>query len=677
MRPRRTSPGPAEVGRRVWFRGVRQVLVCLALGVTAAACGGLAPTTPADSGPTPTQAPVAGETRVQTPTSPAPTTVVVTPTTAVPVATTIPTVMPQPALTRVATRAPSPTMEPSPSPVATPTVAPPPATPSPAPTGPTASYSDPQLGVSFSYPEEWAIDVSNPTLVRLRPPTPSGTVAVGVQSNLTGPTSLDSQRNQLLRSLASSTLNVIRVTPKDDVPHDIIEAQWTADGSRRKAVFVVAVRGARVHSLGVIGREDFYEENRADIEAMIASFRTISTAEPAAIDIETGVDAVLDDIGARAGALRVLPYPSGFTRALQPREEFEASDEVAGLTPEDPSVLKDLCLILDLCVETDDLSQTILDLTSGGVLGYYKPEDDSLTLVTGAQGPDPLTWLTYAHEYTHALQDRAFDLSALEPLAVSFESSKGIAALVEGDAKLVENLFYETLPLEQQAMVQGALDRAIEEFADSIHGAPRIITETFGWEHVAGAQFAFRLYLSGGFAAIDDAFARPPTSTEQVLHPEKYLAGEVPVPVDVPPVARALGTGWTEQDSGVLGELRTKVYLDTFLRAELAAGAAAGWGGDRYTLLKNGGGELVLAVRFLWDTPADAREFFLAYQDAAVIKGKGQWDVYEQTENLVIWSGEGTAVYLSMAGEETVLVIGPDPDVVIAAGLATSASSGE
>ena len=529
--------------------------------------------------------------------------------------------------------------------------------------------------MSFSYPEEWDLDASNPTLVRLRPPVPSGTVAVGVQSNLTGPTSLDTQRNQLLRSLAGATLNVIRITPEDDVPLDIIEAQWIADGIPRKAVFVVAVRGARVHSIGVIGLEDFYEEHRADFEAMIASFRTVSTTESVAIDIEADLGAVLDDIGARAGALRGLPDPSGFTRSIQSREEFEASNEVVGLTPEDPSVLKDLCLILDLCDETHDLAQTILDLTSGGVLGYYKPKDDSLTLVTDSEGADPLAWLTYAHEYTHALQDVEFDLSALERMAISFESSKGIAALVEGDAKLVENLFYETLPLEQQAMVQDALDRAIEEFADSVQGAPRIITEIFGWEHVAGAQLVFRLYLSGGFGAIDRAFASPPRSTEQVLHPEKYLASEEPVAVDRPPVGEALGAGWIERDSGVLGELRTKVYLDTFLGSDAAARATAGWGGDRYVLLKNGDGGLLIAVRFLWDTPTDAQEFFSAYQDFAAIKGQGQWQVYEQTDDLVVWSGDGTGVYLSLAGDETVLVIGPGPDLAIAAGLATSESA--
>ena len=558
---------------------------------------------------------------------------------------------------------------PDPTPDPTPTPSP---TPEP-PTKPTTTYSHRQLGISFSYPAEWSIDDSNPTLVRLRPLAPEGTIAVGVQSNLTGPTSLDSQRDQLLRSLAGATLNVYRVTHEDDVPHDVIEAQWTAGDSHRKAAFVVAVRGARVHSIGAIGLADVYDEHQADFMRMIESFRTAAALEPASIDGTGDLDQILDDIGGRASGIRGIQPPEGFGRSLQSRDEFKASSELVDGTPQDLALLKDLCLVLDLCDETHDLEQTIKDLTGLGVLGYYRPEDKSVTLVTDEDGVDPLAWLTYAHEYTHALQDRRFDLSSLEPVDSSFEASKGLAALVEGDAKLVENLFYETLPKEQQIMVEEALDRAIEEFAGSAVGAPRIITETFGWEHVAGAQLVFRLYLSGDFEVVNQSFENPPRSTEQVLHPEKYLTGEPPLNVDLPDLAPVLGTGWIERDTGVLGELRTKVYLDTFLSTDQSEEAAAGWGGDRYALFKDGEDRLLMVVRILWDRPLDADQFSVAYQGLAAVKGQGEWQASQPEEGAILWVGDGTSVHLSQVGSETLLVIGPDQEPVSAVAEAVSA----
>ena len=103
----------------------------------------------------------------------------------------------------------------------------------------------------------------------------------------------------------------------------------------------------------------------------------------------------------------------------------------------------------------------------------------------------------------------------------TFDATKAVAALREGDANLTEYLFYETLPFDRQTLLASALEKVIEEFSASPEAAraPRIITETFGWEHSVGPGFVFRLYLEGGFGAIDEAYRDPPRSTEHILHP--------------------------------------------------------------------------------------------------------------------------------------------------------------
>ena len=315
------------------------------------------------------------------------------------------------------------------------------------------------------------------------------------------------------------------------------------------------------------------------------------------------------------------------------------------------------------------LLEVLLDLQRQGVLGYFKHEDNSLTVVTEQEEAEPLTWLTYAHEYAHALQHGRFGDSIREAEEDTLDASNALSALVEGDANLTAYLFYESLPIEQQTLLAETLERQSLEFSSSpeVVGAPRIISETFGWEHSIGPGFVFRLYLDGGFEAINRAFEDPPRSTEQVLHPEKYLEREVPHVVELPDLASTLGDPWQERDNGVLGELMIGIYLGTYLPEERAEAVAQGWGGDRYVLLNDDQDRLFIAMSFSWDSEADALEFFQAYFDFSIQKSKGQWELVEKDEGVRFWTGYDTSVYLAIEGDNTLVVIGPERTTVEAA----------
>jgi hypothetical protein len=73
---------------------------------------------------------------------------------------------------------------------------------------------------------------------------------------------------------------------------------------------------------------------------------------------------------------------------------------------------------------------------------------------------------------------------------------------------------------------------------------------------------------------------RVPDSTEQVLHPQKWIELEPPPRV---PLHISLGTGWQRAVSGTWGEWQTGRLL-----GGSADAAAAGWGGDRYELWQRG-----------------------------------------------------------------------------------------
>jgi hypothetical protein len=136
---------------------------------------------------------------------------------------------------------------------------------------------------------------------------------------------------------------------------------------------------------------------------------------------------------------------------------------------------------------------------------------------------------------------------------------------------------------------------------------------TFPYE--AGAAFVTQLYAAGGWDAVNAAYDQPPASTEQVLHPEKYLADEVPAEVAEPDPSAQLGSGWREVEATTLGEAMTAIWLEGLGTDRAEADAAAnGWGGDRLSVVRGPDGGWALAWQLTWDAPAQAAEFAESYR---------------------------------------------------------------
>jgi hypothetical protein len=133
--------------------------------------------------------------------------------------------------------------------------------------------------------------------------------------------------------------------------------------------------------------------------------------------------------------------------------------------------------------------------------------------------------------------------------------------------------------------------------------APPVLRDQLILPYLTGRQFAHALWQKGGWTAVRAAWDRPPTTTEQVLHPEKFLAGEqgraADLALSAPRGGRALG-------DGILGEMLTRTLL-----GEGSDAAAAGWGGDRFQAW-DVGGRTLLGWRTVWDSEGDRAEFLQA-----------------------------------------------------------------
>lgn len=289
-----------------------------------------------------------------------------------------------------------------------------------------------------------------------------------------------------------------------------------------------------------------------------------------------------------------------------------------------------------------DLRSILLRLLTQEIAGYYDPESKQLYLVLPeprkpkwwekalgrTSGIDPDEWKgVLSHEMSHALMDQHFDLYSLHQ-SVKHDDDMALAlnALVEGEAMVA--MLAEMGGSGGGSILDADPDflagyfKAVMPLAASWAGgsafrdAPLILRESLLFPYIQGLVFCVRVAGGRGPGRIDDAFRRPPVSTEQILHPEKYalvasgggdepqdfvFSDSVPLPFEE----------WELVNENVLGELQVEILLRPGLGSAVSVPAAAGWDGDRFRVWRRKGdpSRRCLVWATVWDSERDAGEF--------------------------------------------------------------------
>ena len=172
----------------------------------------------------------------------------------------------------------------------------------------------------------------------------------------------------------------------------------------------------------------------------------------------------------------------------------------------------------------------------------------------------------------------------------------------------------------------------------------------------------------GGWEAVDQAYANPPVSTEQILHPQKY-PHDSPVPVLLPDLSMQIGQGWVDIEQDVMGEWYTYLILahglqeDARVKDEVAADAAEGWQGDAYTVLYNPEQDAtVMVLRTFWESPQEAKEFrdsFLPYAGNRFGKPR------ENQQDFTGWRADDGVHRLYLRDDYTTWIYAPDQALVV------------
>jgi hypothetical protein len=326
---------------------------------------------------------------------------------------------------------------------------------------------------------------------------------------------------------------------------------------------------------------------------------------------------------------------------------------------------------LGLFSPNTDLEHAFLDLYGQQVAGFYEPIERRMVLVADAIAVDLLTRivqgvlrrdltgeLVLAHELTHALQDQHFGLDVSRSNLGEDDAQLARHAVYEGDATLAGfGTVIGALQPKTAIALAGKLERIPGQLAHAYPDIPAVIRDTVVFQYVAGVNFVSWAYQRAGWDGVNALLSRPPVSTEQILHPEKYFVrAEYPLTVHVGASAPYIQAGWELAEESTLGELTIQLLAERFFDRQRAAAVAAGWDGDRLVALTRGS-NLALEWLTAWDSEGDAGEFFTAYAEILGTKHRGGSPT-DKGDTIVARTGDAP-YYLERRGTKVLAVEGP------------------
>ena len=332
-------------------------------------------------------------------------------------------------------------------------------------------------------------------------------------------------------------------------------------------------------------------------------------SEPESITIR----AAFSSPAARTSALRRLTENEVSALRFPEALETVARPEVADASPDDlhrrlltgrgaeesPFSAGDVLVLqaLDLLPASTDVDDLANPAYDGTILAYYDPDAEELTFYEPGNQPETFGRWVHIHDFTHQMLNETFQLDTLEISSLDQDARAALRALLEGEATYLQYLYAggDDLEAEQQSEITEGLSAAASNTMDDV---PPYLQDEFAFAYNEGLLFVRALHEQDGYNALNEAWSNLPVSTEQILHPDRYLAGDNPLPVTIDPLWEDF-ENWRLVGEDVLGEFQLRQHLKgQGVDGSQIDRAATGWGGGRYVVYQNeNDGNIILQIR--------------------------------------------------------------------------------
>jgi hypothetical protein len=311
-----------------------------------------------------------------------------------------------------------------------------------------------------------------------------------------------------------------------------------------------------------------------------------------------------------------------------------------------------------------DLAKSTVDLLTEQAAAFYDYDKKKLFVTdsTPSDSQEPVL----AHEIAHAIADQNYNLARfIRQGRKSDDGSTARLAVMEGQAtwlmseilarKMGQSLKDSPALLQ---MMSGVSDNGAGQFP-VFDNSPLYLRLTLVFPYTKGMLFQHAAFDRDGQYGFAEVFLKPPVSTQQILHPEKYFSGVQPTHPELPDPH--LPKGYKSLVGGSLGELEHSILLEQFLGKARSAEIAPHWRGSNFGLLENKkANRVVLLYASEWDSEGSARRYFEAYRQLLAKKWK-QMAITSETADAVTGAGDDGRFELRLIGSIVTSVEGLEP----------------
>ena len=331
---------------------------------------------------------------------------------------------------------------------------------------------------------------------------------------------------------------------------------------------------------------------------------------------------IIDRLASAAESVRGLRFVNAVRVEVENKAAITHS-LLGQLEEEDLGRAKTIYTALGLLPKEVDLELLLVEVLGEQVVGYYDPKTHRLVVrddvMAGLQaerqtGDLEETKLVLIHELVHALQDQKLKLGDAYDKERDSDAENAFRSVVEGDATLAmmaHALRGQGLPLSLLTRSMPELGALIQTDSllsgQQLTKAPAILRVTLVAPYLRGLELTATMHAQGGWRAVDNLHRKPPISSEQVLHPQKYIRNERPDRIRVPKFKAMKRAGYELVQEDTLGELELAVYFGQGTPTEYDADAASGWSGDRLRVYSRGESNAVVWFS-AWDSTLEAEQ---------------------------------------------------------------------
>ena len=309
-----------------------------------------------------------------------------------------------------------------------------------------------------------------------------------------------------------------------------------------------------------------------------------------------------------------------------------------------------------------DLDSFMIDLLTEQIAGLYDPKAHEFYVADWIPIADQR--MVMAHELTHALEDQHFEIESwVKAARPNDDSELAREAVLEGSAMaaMVEYLLQGTgrslqdLPDIDPAMLIGDMAET-----PLLKKAPPFLKDALIFPYLDGLTFSAAILKPTGWEGLPAIFAKPPVSTQQIMHPALYRSGKAAAPVSLPSIDKALGPEWTRLEENIMGEFGWKEVLKQFLDDPRATSLSAAWDGDRYVVYENKQTKhLLLITRERLASDEQTERFFGQYSEALEKKHADRTNLFRKPDFFSFDTPDG-GVFLRCFERECVTLEGGD-----------------